>query len=55
MDACTRLGVVVCSNLHSGSPSYATAELAWGLVIAGMRRIPQEAAGLLAGRWQTGI
>jgi len=55
IDACTRLGVVVCSNLHSGSPSYATAELTWGLVIAGMRRIPQETAGLLAGRWQTGI
>src|SRR3954453_2666724 len=25
VDACTRLGVVVCSDLHAGSPSYATA------------------------------
>jgi D-3-phosphoglycerate dehydrogenase len=55
IDACTRLGVVVCSNLHSGSPSYAASELTWGLVLAGMRRIPQEAAALKAGRWQSGM
>jgi D-3-phosphoglycerate dehydrogenase len=55
IEACTRLGVVVCSSLHSGSPSYATAELTLGLVIAGMRRIPQEVAGMKAGRWQTGM
>lgn len=29
LDACTRLGIVVCSNLHAGSPSYSTAELTW--------------------------
>src|ERR1041385_6273404 len=34
VDACTRLGVVVSSDLHSSSPSYATAELTWGLVLA---------------------
>src|SRR5256885_838946 len=28
VDTCTRLGVVVSSDLHAGSPSYATAELA---------------------------
>jgi D-3-phosphoglycerate dehydrogenase len=55
VDACTRLGVVVSSNLHSGSPSYATAELTWGLVLAAARRIPQQAAALKAGRWQDGI
>src|SRR4051812_36879218 len=27
IDACTRLGIVVSSDLHAGSPSYATAEL----------------------------
>src|SRR5471032_593167 len=42
IDACTRLGVIVCSNMHAGTPSYATAELTWGLVIAAMRRIPQQ-------------
>src|SRR5215831_4642840 len=36
IDACTRLGVVVSSNLHAGSPSYATAELTWALVLAAM-------------------
>lgn len=27
IDACTRLGVIVSSNQHPGTPSYATAEL----------------------------
>lgn len=55
VDACTRLGVLVCSNLHSGSPSYATAELAWGLVLAAMRQIPQQMASLTSGHWQMGV
>ncbi len=55
IDACTRLGIVVSSNLHPGTPSVATAELTWGLVIAAMRRIPQQAASLKAGKWQSGI
>jgi D-3-phosphoglycerate dehydrogenase len=33
-------------------PSSATAELTWGLVIAAMRRIPQEMARLKSGGWQ---
>jgi D-3-phosphoglycerate dehydrogenase / 2-oxoglutarate reductase len=52
---CTELGIVVCSDLHQGSPSYAAAELTWGLVIAGMRRIPQQVASMKAGRWQDGV
>ena len=55
VEACTRLGIVVCSNMHAGTPSYAAAELTWGLVLAAMRRIPQEAAALKAGRWQSGV
>jgi len=55
IETCTRLGIVVSSNMHAGTPSYATAELTWGLVLAAMRRIPQEAAALKAGRWQTGV
>jgi D-3-phosphoglycerate dehydrogenase len=55
IDACTRLGIVVSSNMHAGTPSYAAAELTWGLVLAAMRRIPQEAAALKAGTWQTGV
>jgi D-3-phosphoglycerate dehydrogenase / 2-oxoglutarate reductase len=53
--ACTRRGVLVCSNMHAGTPSYATVELTWGLVIAAMRQIPQQMAALKAGKWQTGI
>ena len=55
VDACTRLGIVVSSDLHAGSPSYATAELTWGLVLAAMRELPQQMASLQAGRWQAGV
>ena len=53
VDACTRRGVIVCSDMHPGHPSFATAELTWGLVLAAMRGIPQQMAALKAGRWQT--
>ncbi len=52
---CTELGIVVSSDLHQGSPSYATAELTWGLILAAMRRIPQQVASMKAGRWQDGV
>jgi len=55
IDACTRLGIVVSSNMHADTPSYATAELTWGLILAAMRQIPQQAAALKAGRWQIGV
>jgi D-3-phosphoglycerate dehydrogenase / 2-oxoglutarate reductase len=53
--ACTRLGIVVSSSQHPGTPSYAAAELTWGLVIASMRQIPQQMAALKAGKWQIGV
>jgi D-3-phosphoglycerate dehydrogenase len=52
---CTRLGIVVASDLHQGSASYATAELTWGLIISAMRRIPQQATSLRAGHWQDSV
>ena len=55
IDACTRLGVIVSSNMHAGAPSYAAAELTWGLVLAAMRQIPQQMAALKAGTWQIGV
>jgi len=55
VDACTRLGIVVSSDMHAGTPSYSTAELTWGLVLAGMRLIPQQVASMKAGRWQTAM
>ena len=41
IDACTRRGVIVSSDQHAGTPSYAAAELTWGLILAAMRQIPQ--------------
>jgi D-3-phosphoglycerate dehydrogenase len=55
VDTCTRLGVIVSSSQHPGTPSYATAEMTWGLVIAAMRQIPQQMASLKSGHWQNGV
>jgi D-3-phosphoglycerate dehydrogenase / 2-oxoglutarate reductase len=55
IDACSRLGIIVSSNTHAGTPSYATAELTWGLILAAARQIPQQMASLKAGRWQIGV
>ena len=55
IDACTRRGVVVSSNMHAGTPSYATAEMTWALILAAARAIPQQVAALKAGRWQIGV
>ena len=55
VDACTRLGIIVSSSQHPGTPSYAAAELTWGLVLAAMRQIPQQMAALKAGKWQIGV
>src|SRR6201982_1155781 len=55
VDACTRLGVIVSSSQHPGTPSYAAAELTWALILAAARRLPQQVAGLKAGQWQVGV
>jgi D-3-phosphoglycerate dehydrogenase len=60
LPACTRRGVVVSSGAgpHAealSAGSRATAELAWGLILAAVRRIPSEAAALKAGRWQNSL
>src|SRR5499426_3745766 len=55
IEACTRHGVVVSSNLHADTPSYATTELTWALILAAMRRIPAQVAALGQGIWQTGV
>ena len=55
IDACTRRGVIVSSDQHAGSPSYAAAELTWGLIIAAMRQIPQQMVSLRGGTWQIGV
>ena len=55
IEACTRRGVIVSSDQHADSPSYAAAELSWGLIIAAMRQIPQQMYALRAGTWQIGV
>ena len=55
VEACTRHGVIVSSNLHADTPSYAAAELTWALVLAAARAVPQQMAALKAGTWQIGV
>jgi D-3-phosphoglycerate dehydrogenase len=55
IETCTRLGIIVSSSQHAGTPSYAAAELTWGLILDSMRLIPQHIAALKAGQWQIGI
>jgi D-3-phosphoglycerate dehydrogenase len=55
VDACTRHGVIVSSDQHTDTPSYAAAELTWGLVLAAMRQIPQQMRSLQSGSWQLGV
>jgi D-3-phosphoglycerate dehydrogenase len=55
VEACSRGGVIVSSDLHPGTPSYAAAELTWALVLTAARQIPQQMAALRAGDWQIGV
>ena len=53
--ACSARGVVLSSNMHADSPSYAAAELAWALILASARQLPEQVASLRAGTWQMGL
>ena len=53
--ACTRNGVLLCSNMHADTPSTAASELTWALILAAARQLPQQIASLKAGRWQMGV
>lgn len=55
VSACTRNGVLFCSNMHGGSPSYAAAELTLALMLASFRQIPQQVASIRAGQWQASV
>jgi D-3-phosphoglycerate dehydrogenase / 2-oxoglutarate reductase len=55
VDACTRLGIILSSSQHVGTPSYAAAELTWALILAAVRQIPQQVSAMKAGRWQIGV
>lgn len=49
VETCTRLGIAVAEGV--GSP-VAPAELAWSLIMAAMRRLPQYIGNLKHGAWQ---
>lgn len=51
LEAATRRGIVVC--LSGGSGGQSTAELTFALMLAVMRRIPQEQQAMRQGSWQT--
>ena len=51
LKACTERGVMVCAG-GKGRP-HSTAELAWALVLAALRHVPDEVHGLRQGRWQS--
>jgi len=55
VDTCTRLGIILSSSQHPGTPSHATAEMTWALMLAAVRKIPQQIASLQAGEWQMGV
>ena len=53
--ACTASSVLLSSNMHSGTPSYAAAEHTLALILASYRQIPQQTASIKAGQWQSGV
>lgn len=55
VEACTQNGVLLCSNMHAGAPSYAAAEHTLALILASYRQIPEQVASIRAGNWQSGV
>ena len=53
--ACARNKVLLCSDQRAEIPSYAAAELTWGLALAAARDIPRQFNSLKAGSWQCGV
>lgn len=51
--ACTERGVAIAAK--GGGRLNSTAELAWGLILASVRHIPEEAQQLKGGVWQTTV
>ena len=49
---CTRNNVLLCSNMHGGTPSIAASELTFALILACARQIPQQMQSLQQGNWQ---
>jgi phosphoglycerate dehydrogenase-like enzyme len=52
LEAASELGKTVCGTRTHGR---AAADLTWGLILALLRKIPQEHAAILEGKWQTTV
>ncbi|WP_298963080.1 D-2-hydroxyacid dehydrogenase family protein [uncultured Roseibium sp.] len=55
VSACTQNGVLLCSNMHSDTPSYAAAELTLAVMLSSFRQIPEQVASIRRGNWQMGV
>ncbi|WP_299730449.1 D-2-hydroxyacid dehydrogenase family protein [uncultured Tateyamaria sp.] len=55
VEACTCNAVLLCSNMHSGTPSYAAAEHTLALILASYRQLPEQISSLKSGAWQSGV
>jgi D-3-phosphoglycerate dehydrogenase len=53
LQAATDRGILVCHTDGRPGLEAATPELTWGLILSVMRHIPQEAANMARGGWQT--
>ncbi|MBL4812279.1 MAG: D-2-hydroxyacid dehydrogenase family protein [Rhodobacteraceae bacterium] len=53
--ACSASKVLFCSNMQSGGPSVAAAELTIALMLASARQLPQQMKSLQSGNWQIGV
>ena len=54
-EACARRGIAVCAAHGAASGQSSTAELAWALVLALVKRIPQSEKAMRGAEWQTVI
>ena len=55
VDACSANDVLLCSNMHSDTPSYAAAEHTLALILASYRQIPDQVTSIRTGNWQAGV
>ena len=53
MECAKAQGILVSNTNRRGSGAYATAELAWGMILSLARNLPSEMTGMKKGGWQT--
>ena len=55
VESCIANDVMLCSNMHNDTPSYAAAEMTLALILASYRQIPEQVESLRNGNWQMGV